>query len=183
VSFGLTETAYLMIELQDGISPFGFDPKDLMANVFGGALGVLMTNVPAVDRLFDFRLEYWPSERYRNNFRRSGDVDGAQDYTGQSYILALHLGALGDLPAHDWGWWSQFVDVAIGFEAKHYYPLPDDLEPRRTLYAGIAINMQGVLDHLFADSRGRRIGKGIAEVYALPYTTFRYFESTRHPAR
>jgi len=183
VSFGLTESAYLLIEIQDGMAPYGFDPKDIVANVVGGAFGVLMTNVPAVDRLLDFRLEYWPSPRYRKNLTGSGDVDGAQDYTGQSYILALHLGALGDLPDRDWGWWSRFVDVAVGFEAKHYYPLPDDREPRRTLYAGLAINMQGVLDHLFSDSRGRRAGKAIAEVYALPLTTFRYFESTRHPAR
>jgi hypothetical protein len=183
VSFGLTEVAYLLIEIQDGMSPYGFGKKDMVANALGGALGVVMDNVPAIDRLFDFRLEYWPSKQYRKSVWRNGDVDGAQDYTGQSYLLALHLGALPGLAAHDWGYWSHFVDLAVGFEAKHYYPTPDvrTVEPRQTLYAGIAINMQGVLSHLLPDSRGRRIGHGAFEVLSLPYTTFRYAESSRHP--
>ena len=179
VSFGLTELAFLLIEIQDGMAPYGFDPKDMAANLLGGAFGVLMTNVPAVDRLLDFRLEYWPSKRYRSNVWKTGDLDGAQDYTGQSYILALHLGAA--LPQNDYTYWAKFVDLAVGFEGKHYYPLPDDERPRQTMYVGLAVNMQGVLTHLFDDSTGRRIGHGLFEAYSLPYTTFRFGELNRHP--
>lgn len=177
VSFTLTELAYLLIEIQDGMAPYGFGKKDLVANLIGGAFGVLVDNVPAVDRWLDFRLEYWPSSQYLDNL----SFDGAQDYTGQSYILALHLDAIPGLASHDYGYWARFVDVAVGFEAKHYYPQPDPLMPRQTLYAGLAINMQGVLSHLFDDSRGRRIGRGIAEVYSLPYTTLRFAEASRSP--
>lgn len=182
-AFGLTELAYLLIEIQDGMAPYGFGPKDLVANLLGGGLGVLLDNAPAVDRLFDFRLEYWPSKQYRRNVWRTGDLDGAQDYTGQSYLLALHLGALPGLANADWGYWSRFIDVAVGYEAKHYMPLPDvrTAAPRQTLYAGIAVNMQGVLSQLFRDSTGRRIGRGLFEVYSLPYTTLRYVESSRSP--
>lgn len=181
VSFGLTELAFLLIEIQDGISPYGFDPKDMAANLLGGGFGVLMSNVPAVDRLIDFRLEYWPSKRYRSNVWKTGDLDGAQDYTGQSYILALHLGAL---PRTDgeYMYWTKFVDLAVGFEGKHYYPLPDDERPRQTMYVGLAVNMQGVLAHLFDDSTGRRLAHGLFEAYSLPYTTFRFGELNRHPA-
>lgn len=179
VAFGLTELAYLLTEIQDGMSPYGFGKKDLVANVVGGAFGVLLDNVPAVDRLIDFRLEYWPSSRYRKNFLETGDVDGAQDYTGQSYILALHLGAV--LPERDWSYWARFVDVAVGFEAKHYYPQPDELMPRQTLYGGLAINMQGVLSHLFSPSTPRTLGRGLFEAYSLPYTTFRFAEASRSP--
>jgi hypothetical protein len=180
VAFGLTEVAFLLIEVQDGMAPYGFDKHDLVANLVGGALGVALTNLPSVDRLFDFRLEYWPSKQYRRNLS-NGDVDGAQDYTGQSYLLALHLGALPGLASHDYGYWSHFVDLAVGFEAKHYYPTPDAFAPRQTLYAGLSINMQGVLSHLLPESRGRRIGHGLFEVLSLPYTTFRYAETSRHP--
>lgn len=183
VAFGLTELAFLLIEIQDGMAPYGFGTKDLVANLLGGAAGVVLDNLPTVDRLFDFRLEYWPSKDYRRSLA-NGDVDGAQDYTGQSYLLALHLGALPGLADHDYGYWARFVDLAVGFEAKHYYPTPEvpTYEPRQTLYAGVAINLQGVLSSLFHDSVGRRIGRGLFEVYSLPYTTFRYAETSRHPA-
>jgi hypothetical protein len=180
VAFGLTQVAYTLIEIQDGMAPWGFDPKDFAANVVGGAMALLMDNVPAVDRYLDFRIEYWPSPEYRRDFSTRG-LNGAQDYTGQSYILALHLGAIPGLAARDWGYWSRFVDLAVGFEAKHYYPLPDDQMPRQTLYAGLAVNMQGVLSHLFDDSTGRRIGRGLFEAYSLPFTTFRFAEGSRSP--
>jgi hypothetical protein len=149
--------------------------------VSGGLFALAMTHVPALDRLLDFRLEYWPSPRYRNNVKRTGDLDGAQDYTGQSYMLALHLGALGDVADTDWGYWTRYIDLAVGFEAKHYDPLPDPYRARQTLYAGLSINMQGVLRALLPDSRGRRIGIGLAEAYSLPFTTFRYAELSRSP--
>lgn len=181
VSFGLTEVAFLLIEIQDGMAPYGFDPKDMVANLVGGAFGVAMDNVPELDRLLDFRLEYWPSKRYRANLAETGDLDGAQDYTGQSYLLALHLGAA--LPEHDYTYWAKYVDFAVGFEAKHYYPLPDDERKRQTVYAGLSINMQGVLSSLFDDdSTPRRLGHGLFEAYSLPYTTFRFVESSRHPS-
>lgn len=180
VAFGLTEVAYLLIEIQDGMAPYGFGKTDLAANLIGGGLAVLLDNVPAVDRLFDFRLEYWPSRQYRRQLR-DGNVDGAQDYTGQSYLVALHLGALPGLASRDWGYWSRFIDVAVGFEAKHYYPGPADFAPRQTLYAGLAVNMQGVLSALLPDSKGRRIGRGLFEAYSLPYTTLRYVEASRSP--
>jgi hypothetical protein len=182
VSFGLTELAWSLIEIQDGMAPYGFDPKDMAANLIGGSFGVLMSNVPAVDRLLDFRLEYFPSARYRRNFYKSGDVDGAQDYTGQSYILALHLGALPRMSEYEWAYWTRFVDFAVGYEGKHYYPQPDPDPARATMYVGLSVNMQGVLTHLFDDSRGRRIGTGLFEAYSLPYTTFRFAESSSHPA-
>jgi hypothetical protein len=142
-----------------------------------------MENVPVVDRLLDFRLQYVPSRDYRRAFREHGSVDVGQDYTGQSYTLALHLGALPHASESEYMYWSRFVDLAVGFEAHHYSPVPDVREtaPRQTFYLGLAINMQGVLNALFDDSRGRRIGRGIFEVYSLPYTTFRYVEASRSP--
>ena len=180
VAAGLTQVAFTLTEIQDGYV-YGFDPKDMVANVSGAALAILLDNVPAVDRLLDFRLQYFPSRDYRRAFRESGSVDIGQDYTGQSYLLALHLGALPRANESEYMYWSRFVDLAVGFEAHHYAPAPEVREhaPRQTLYLGLSVNMQGLLNELFADSRGRRIGRGIFEVYSLPYTTFRYAEASR----
>jgi hypothetical protein len=182
VSAGLTEVAFTLTEIQDGYV-FGFDPKDMVANLGGAALAVVMDNVPAVDRLFDFRLQYFPSRDYRRQLRENGSVDVGQDYTGQSYIVALHLGALPRMNESDYTYWARYVDFAVGFEAHHYAPAPEirEVAPRQTLYLGLAVNMQGVLSELLPDSRGRRIGRGIFEVYSLPYTTLRYAEASRSP--
>lgn len=182
VSAGLTELAFTLTEIQDGFV-YGFDPKDMVMNVAGAGLAVLMDNVPAVDRLFDFRLEYFPSRDYRRAFRKTGTVDIGQDYSGQSYMLALHLGALPGMGDSDWTYWSRYVDLAVGFEAKHYVPAPEIREnpPRQTLYMGLAFNMQGILGDLLPPSAGRRIARGAFEVYSLPYTTLRYAETSRSP--
>jgi hypothetical protein len=182
-AFGLTTLAFTLTEIQDGYAPYGFDPEDMIANVGGASLALLLDNVPAVDRLLDFRLQYFPSRDYRRTLREDGSVDIGQDYTGQSYILALHLGALPRMSESDYTYWARFVDFAVGFEAHHYAPEPAsmDIKPRQTLYLGLAINMQGVLNAFFDDSRGRRVGRGIAEAYSLPYTTLRFVEESRSP--
>ena len=182
VAAGLTEWAFLLTELEDGFVKYGYDYKDTIANVLGAGLGLAMSNVPALDRLFDFRLQYFPSRDYRRAFDKTGSVDVGQDYSGQSYMLALHLGALPAMD-RDWAYWCRFVDLAVGFEAMHYSPIPEMRtdSPRQTLYAGIAVNVQGVLSHVFADSPARRVARGFFEVYSLPYTTFRYVEASKRP--
>jgi hypothetical protein len=182
VAAGLTEIAFTLTEIQDGYV-YGFDPHDIAANVIGAGLGLVMENVPAVDRLLDYRIEYFPSADYRYHLRSAGSVDVGQDYSGQSYLLSLHLGELPGANATDSLYWTRFVDLSLGFEAHHYSPEPEVRTdaPKQTLYVGISINIQGVLTHLLPDSTGRRIGHGTFEVFALPYTTLRFAETSRSP--
>jgi hypothetical protein len=182
VAAGLTEVAFTLTEIQDGFV-YGFDSDDMVANVAGAALGVLLENVPVVDRFMDFRVQYFPSADYRYHLREEGSVDVGQDYTGQSYLLSLHLGAFPRADEVDYLYWTRFVDFSLGFEAHHYAPAPEMRvnAPEQTIYAGLSINMQGVLSHLLPDSTGRRIGRGAFEVLALPYTTFRFVETSRSP--
>jgi hypothetical protein len=181
VASGLSEVAFFLTEVQDGFI-VGFDPKDEVANVAGAALGVVMENIPAIDRLFDFRLEYFPSSDYRRAFRETRSIDVAQDYSGQSYMLALHVGAL---PGTDSEWlrYTRYVDLVLGFETQYFVPTPQDAThlERQTLYGGLAVNMQAVLQGIFAPSTPRHIGEGFFEVASLPLTTFRYVELSRSP--
>jgi hypothetical protein len=182
VAAGLAEVAFTLTEIEDGFV-YGFDRADVAANLAGAAVGVLLENFPAVDRMIDFKLQYFPSSAYRYQLRTSGSVDVGQDYTGQSYLLSLHLGALPRATTNEYLYWTRFTDFSIGFEAKHYVPEPEMREnaPKQTLYLGLSINMQGVLSELFPPSTGRSIGRGTFEVYALPYTTFRFAEASRSP--
>ena len=52
----------------------------LVADVGGAALSALLINQPAIDRLIDFRVDYWPTPEYRDGFR-DGDVNFAEDYS------------------------------------------------------------------------------------------------------
>jgi hypothetical protein len=183
VAAGLTEVAFTLTELEDGFV-FGFDWKDMVSNVSGAALGVLMENVPEVDRLLDFRVAYFPSRDFRRAVRKMNSVDVGQDYSGQTYLLALHLGALPHALDTRWTSWSRFVDLSFGFETRNYSPAPmPRVDPReQTVFLGVSLNMQGVLRAVFpCDTTGRRIGIGAAEVLQIPYTTLPLLSHSRYP--
>ena len=169
-------------ELEDGFR-VGFETGDLVANAMGAGLSLLLVNVPALDDAMDFRLCYWPSAEYRESLVEEGNLDFAQDYSGQSYLLAFHLGAIPGLKARRWLRWAQYVDLVGGFETRNYTPPPPDPNavPRQTLFLGLALNMQGVLRTLFAPSMGRNVGHVALELIALPYTTVRVGEASRSP--
>lgn len=179
VSAGLSTIAFQLTEIQDGYYPYGYSWRDSVGNLGGVGLALLMENLPAVDRLLDFKVQYFPSADYRYQFRKNGSVDIGQDYTGQSYLLSLHLGAL---PRVRDFYASRFIDLSLGFETRNYAPESQSMAPRRqTQFIGLTLNMQGVLSELLPDSRGRRVGRGIFEVYALPYTTLRAYDYSRSP--
>lgn len=179
VSAGLSQFFFTWSEYEDSFV-YQLEISDLIANVTGAALAVLMDNAPALDRLLDFRLEYFPSADYRRTVREDGNIDVAQDYSGQSYLLALHLGAVPGLTAPAALRWAGYVDVVAGFETRHYLPVPEPaVAPTQRLYLGIALDVQAVLRAAFCDSTGRRIAHGVAEYVSVPFTTWKALDATR----
>lgn len=180
VATGLAELFFTLSEIEDMLL-YQFEVGDEIANLLGGGLAIAMVNVPALDRLLDFRLEYFPSPEYRRRVRRDHDIDFAQDYSGQSYMLALHVDAL-PLQQPRWLEWTDYLDVVVGFQTRNYEPMPDPpATPRQELYVGVAIDMQHVLGRLFCPSTGRRIGDGVLEHLAVPFTTLRGNVAARSP--
>lgn len=176
VSAGLTTIAFQLTEIQDGYYPYGYSWRDSVMNLGGVALAVLLENVPAVDRYIDLKLQYFPSKDYRYQFRENGSVDVGQDYTGQTYLLSLHPSAI-----HD-SYWTRFVDLSVGFQTRNYSPASQAKLPReQTEFVALSINFQGLLNELLPDSRLRRVGRGIFEVYQPPYTTLHLYDYTRSP--
>ena len=130
-------------------------------------------------------MQYFPSAPYRAAFAK-GDVDVAEDYSGQTYLLAFHLGGIRRLRDARWGGWSRFVDLSLAFEARGYKPDPpykidpsdparQDYPKRQSGYIGLSLNAQGLFDYLL---RGRseplrRFTHGAFEVFSLPGTTLR----------
>jgi len=181
VSCALSEALFIGVEVRDGYF-YEFSFSDAAGDTLGAVMAYAMTRWPRVDELFDFRVEYWPSEMYLRK------VDGkspcpiggcsrwniAEDYSGQTYLLAVHLGEA-------WprlGRWSRYIDVAGGFGTRNYKPsavpgFDDDLlamKPHQDLSLRISFNAQGLFDDLLAPrSKARKVVHGVTEVFNVPF--------------
>lgn len=180
VAAGLSQAFFTVSEYEDSLV-HQFEIADIIANLSGAGLSILFDNVPELDRLLDFRLEYFPSDDYRRTFSEENNIDFAQDYSGQSYMLALHLGAVPGLTEARWTRWASFADVVVGFESRNYMPAPEDprAAPTQRLYLGVALDVNAVLRGLFADSIGRDVAHGVFENVSIPYTTWKALDVTR----
>jgi hypothetical protein len=197
VGTSLSEALFLGVELRDGTS-YSFSTGDFVFNTLGAGLAFAQSVWPSVDEAVDFRVEYFPSGAYRDRFSKNTDLDIAEDYSGQSYHLAFHLGAIDRLQRWRYGGWSKFVDLTLGFESRGYKPDPlykideatcaetgmrCDFAKERNVFVGLSLNAQGLFDYLL---RGRSeplrlVTHGTFEVFAIPYTTVRLGERTAVP--
>lgn len=199
IGTALSEALFLGVELRDGTS-YAFSQGDFVFNTLGAGLAFAQSVWPKVDEAVDFRVEYFPSDAYQARFKKNTDLDIAEDYSGQTYHLAFHLGAIDRLSQWRYGKWSRYVDLTFGFETRGYKPdplvKPDttacmngdltrcDFEHERNLFIGLSLNAQGLFDVLL---RGRseplrKITHGTFEVFSIPYTTLRVGENTAVPS-
>lgn len=174
VSAGLSETLFFFVEVKDGLF-YEFSFGDFTFNTIGAALSVAMSLSPRLDELFDFRVQYWPSKAYIDQLE-GGNVNIAEDYTGETYLIALHLGGIHALRDRKYGTWTRFVDVAVGYGTDGYKPEPPPggapYAMRQHKYVGISLNAQGLFDWLFEKrSRpARKITHGLFEVFNAPFS-------------
>ena len=175
IGCGLAEVFYFGVEIKDG-AYYEFSYGDFVFNTAGALLGFAMSNWPALDELIDFRVQYWPSKEYRKQLEAANDVNIAEDYSGQTYLLAFHLGGIGPV-RRSLGTWTRFVDVAVGFETRGYKPeqIPVDvMHPvRQELFLGVTLNAQGLFDYLLRgrSEPARKITHGLFEFFNVPYST------------
>jgi hypothetical protein len=170
---------YYVFEMRDGYST-GFSETDVVSNVVGTAMGVLMREVPAVDELFDTRVEYLPSPGYSKNFKKEG-FNFNEDYTGLTFLFAWHLSSLPWVEKE--GGPLRFLDAVVGFNAHNYRPKPVDPDVMRTQHTffGLSLNVGRLIDEIWlgernpkhgaSASRGHRFTQFGAEFFNLPYTS------------
>jgi hypothetical protein len=186
IAAALSEALFFGVEIKDGFH-YEFSFGDLSFNTGGALLAVLLSNYPRADELIDFRVEYWPSKAYVRQFE-GGNVNIAEDYSGQTYLLALHLGGIPALRESKYGSWSRFVDVVGGFETRGYKPDPPedatgDYTYSQRAYFGLSLNAQGVFDWLLEgrSKPARKITHGLFEVFNAPYGSFGIVDGQRNP--
>jgi hypothetical protein len=186
VSTALSELLFIAVEVKDGTF-YEFSFSDATGDTLGALAAVALSLSPRLDELFDFRVQYWPSAAYRAQFD-GGNVNVAEDYSGETYLLALHLGGIHALRDQPWGGWARFVDIAAGFGTRGYKPDPPnrmlpDYEHHQNLYLGVSLNAQGLFDWIF-DGRSKTASKlshGFFEVFNVPFTFVPLLEESRSP--
>ncbi len=181
----LAWTLFLFVEYKDGFV-YRFSPGDEVMNTAGAVMAVLLETQPRLDDLLDFRVAYAPSDEYLGLWRgeyhgtkKGNSLNIAEDYSGQTYFLALHLGAVprprstprAVATALD------YLDLGVAFEARKFKPdAPPDAIPTQKLFVGVTVNLQRVFDRALTGQRGRgaRVGRqvahGVFEVMSPPYT-------------
>ncbi|MEO8704055.1 MAG: DUF2279 domain-containing protein [Kofleriaceae bacterium] len=184
ISCGLAELLFAGVEIKDG-AYYEFSYGDFLFNSIGAVTAFALSNLPRLDELIDYRVQYWPSKAYRRQLLNDGNVNIAEDYTGQTYLLAFHLAGVHSLRDSKYGFWTRFVDVAVGFETRGYKPdpLPEepDFDHHQKLFLGVTLNAQGVFDYLFEgrSKPARKISHGLFEMFNAPYSTLTVVDSRR----
>lgn len=192
ISAALADALFLAVEIKDGYY-YEFSPGDFTMDTVGALAAVAFELSPRLDELFDFRVQYFPSDIYLRKLDGSSPCPAghcsrwniAEDYSGETYLLAMHLGAIHQLRDMKYGMWSQFVDVAVGFDTRNYKPPVEDPTvtiPHQQLYLGVSLNAQGLCDWLLRgrSEPARKITHGLFEMFNLPFTALPVIEHTRY---
>ncbi len=192
VGAGLADLLFFGVEVKDGFY-YEFSYGDFLFDSIGAALALATTLSPRFDEMFDFRVQYFPSSEYRAQFDH-GNVNIAEDYSGEIYLAAFHLGSIHRLRDSSWGSWSRFVDVAAGFGTRGYKPdEPKGTCPtatgdrsgcyseRQNLYFGISLNAQGLFDWLLEgrSTPARKVTHALFEMFNAPYTFVPVYHGSR----
>jgi hypothetical protein len=173
---GICLAAFTFIEVNDGYYT-EFSLSDMSANILGGLTAVAMNTWPKLDEAIDFRVQWYPSPE----FRRNPAANFAEDYSGQTYLLAFKPRALDAIRENEGALnWLQFVNPVIAFESRNYKPEPppDSIKLRKqNIFIGVTLDIQACIDEMFIEHRSRlkrwsyRAGHGLFEVVNLPFST------------
>jgi hypothetical protein len=139
---------FTAVEVLDGFSrQWSFSQEDALMNVAGVGLALLLETQPALDRLLDFRIHYWPSSG--SNFNPFGD------YSGQTYLLAVKASGVP-------GWRDRpllrYLEFAVGYGTRGYTGQPNapGMRGERNIYVGISLNLSALLDDKVFRQSGER---------------------------
>lgn len=100
------------VEVEDGFSPFGFDPTDQVANMVGPMFLSAQNYVPFLQN-FKFKWSYFPSDRLQNGEISGHNTIVIDDYNGQTIWLTAKVSNF--LPK-SLGW-PEWLRLAVGYGA------------------------------------------------------------------
>ncbi len=173
---GLTSAALSIgVEIMDGFTnQYGFSPEDVAMNLLGIGAGVFLESHPKLDRLFDIRVQYWPSD----DARRLNDYDPVADYSGQTYLLVTKASGI---PMLNKNKYLRYLEFDFGYGTRGYQPTDGTgTQPKeRNIYYGISVNISQLLNDtiLKSNTTTRKITNSVLEYVQVPGTALLFKHS------
>lgn len=171
ISSGLCLGALTLVEVNDGYYT-EFSPGDLTMDLAGVGAALAFRHVPGLDDAFDFRVQWFPSR----DFRRHPGANFAEDYSGQTYLLAFKPRVLSAIRNSTGALlFAQFINPVVGFESRNYVPIQapgERVRHSQTLFVGLTLDVQAVID-FSAPNRSvwGGVGHTMFEYVNLPFST------------
>ncbi len=153
-----------IIEIGDATSKdHGFSMQDQVMNTLGALSSYFLLTNPGLDKKFDFKIDYVPS-----NFDRIVD-----DYDNMRYIASVKLAGF-DFSKNSW--W-RFLEIQANYRTVGYVKREQDR--KREVGIALAINIGEVIDYFTAgsNSKTKRYSQGFFEYYQPRYTYVGYDEN------
>jgi len=128
---GLAAFEGLSIEIGDGMSPYGFDYKDLTFNFLGVGYGILQEEVPYLQN-FNWKFSYWSARGLKS------PANFTSDYDAMTIWMTVNMHNI--LPAAIQSYWPEWLQLGAGFSV-------DDNQSKRELLVGFDINLEAFEFH------------------------------------
>ena len=145
----------LLIEVGDAYSSeYGFSYEDLVADMTGIGLGILLEYSPTLDSLIGYSWQYWPTDRYFDKFH-SKPLNMTTDYNGAKFVLNFRLAGLQNLGLKLPNF-LRYIQFDFGYFTRNYRSGDEtDEGPYRSLYYGISLNFMEVVKDFFDNPESR----------------------------
>ena len=146
------------IEIGDAYTAkYGFSVNDIVANMVGVGLGVLLDAVPEVGAFVGFSMQYWPTQAFKNSDKTALDI--ADDTGGITYHLNFKLAGFEyigiDIPNG-----LRYLMFDVGYAARGFARFDQEAgkEPKRYWQLGLSLNVAEVIRTFFDEPHGTAAG-------------------------
>lgn len=144
----------LMIEVGDAYtSEYGFSYEDLISDLSGITLGIILEYSPTLDSLIGYSWQYWPTSRY---YGKNGEkpLNFTTDYNGAKFVLNFRLAGLQNfglkLPN-----FLRYIQLDFGYFTRNYRSGDVTGEPYRSLYYGVSLNFMEIVKDFFENPESK----------------------------
>ncbi len=166
----------ILIEIKDGVSPYGYSAYDALAGSLGGFYVMGKRFIPAM-KYFDYKFTYWPNSSGYWDKHRGKDTDGYggiwfDDYYGgnQTHWLSFKVGKM--LPTKAKAYYPEWLAIALGlgiaegynpqtmdYRYEYYISLDYDLEAIFSPQKTWSKNLVTILNHIKFPAPTVRVGR------------------------